>query len=204
MTGDHPMTDETRSPYRAFTETLGAFADGEAHIRNPFVVVAVDPSVERRTAVRLDAWATEADELPAIDDVTVRSIWLDELITGTTVYELSVVLRDETPSERIEETMRDRLAHELVAEMVENEIEDGKLATHRHVVLLLHLGSLYPFTHASELLDELDRRNVASTVGIPVPCDVADGTSSSFDWGARDSPPAHRVTGRIREVHLRR
>ena len=40
-------------------------------------------------------------------------------------------------------------------------------AQQRHVVLLTHLGSLYPFTRASELLDELDistesgRRGVA-------------------------------------------
>jgi len=44
------MTD---SPYRAFKEKLCTFADGQAGIRNPFVIAAVDPAVEHQTADRL-------------------------------------------------------------------------------------------------------------------------------------------------------
>jgi len=88
----------------------------------------------------------------------------------TKVYKLSVALGGETSPERIEGTMQDRLAEELVQEMIEQEIGEEKLETQSHVVLLLNLGSLYPFTRASELLDELDRRrNVRSTIGIPFP-----------------------------------
>lgn len=167
------MTD---SPYRAFKEKLCTFADGQAGIRNPFVIAAVDPPVEHRVAERLSTWATGTDEIPLIDDdVTIQPVWLDELLPKTKVYDLSVALGSETNPEVIEGTMQDRLTGELVQEMVENEIADDRLETQQHVVLLLHLGSLYPFTRASELLDEIARRNVRSTIGIPFPGDIVGG-----------------------------
>jgi hypothetical protein len=194
------MTD---SPYRAFKEKLCTFADGQAGIRNPFVIAAVDPAVEHRTAERLSAWAGGANEAPSIDEgITVQPIWLDELLPKTKVYNLSVALGGETTSERIEGTMQDRLAEELVHEMISNEIDDDKLETQSHIVLLLNLGSLYPFTRASELLDELDRRNVRSTIGIPFPGDVVGGKLSFFGGDSRHYYPAHQIDGQIREVHL--
>jgi hypothetical protein len=194
------MTD---SPYRAFKEKLCTFADGQAGIRNPFVIAAVDPAVEHRTAKRLSAWASGANEAPSIDEgVTVQPIWLDELLPKAKVYNLSVALGGETSSERIEGTMQDRLAEELVQEMISNEIDDDKLETQSHIVLLLNLGSLFPFTRASELLDELDRRNVRSTIGIPFPGDVVGGKLSFFGGDSRHYYPAHQIDGQIREVHL--
>lgn len=194
------MTD---SPFRAFKQKLCTFADGQAGIRNPFVIAAVDPTVEHRTADRLRSWAQGATEPPAIDDeVTVQPIWLDELLPRTNVYKLSVALGGETSAERIEETMQDCLAEELVQEMVEHEIDEADLNTQHHVVLLLNLGSLYPFTRASELLDELDRRNVRSTIGIPFPGDVVGGKLSFFGGDSRHYYPAHQIDGQIREVHL--
>jgi len=196
------MTD---SPYRAFKQKLCTFADGQAGIRNPFVIAAVDPAVEHRTANRLSAWASGANEAPAIDEgVTVQPIWLDELLPETKVYNLSIALGGETRSERIEGTMQDRLAEELVQGMISNEIDADKLETQRHVVLLLNLGSLYPFTRASELLDELDRRNVRSTIGIPFPGDVVGGKLSFFGGDSRHYYPAHQIDGQIREGHLQR
>lgn len=133
------MTD---SPYRAFKEKLCTFADGQAGIRNPFVIAAVDPPVEHRVAERLSTWATGTDEIPLIDDdVTIQPVWLDELLPKTKVYDLSVALGSETNPEVIEGTMQDRLTGELVQEMVENEIADDRLETQQHVVLLLHLGA---------------------------------------------------------------
>ncbi len=192
------------SPYRAFKEKLCTFADGQAGIRNPFVIAAVDPAVEHRTADRLSSWSTGATEPPKLDkDVTVQPIWLDELLPRTKVYNLSVALGGETSPKRIKTTMQDRLAEELVQEMISNEIDDDKLATQSHIVLLLNLGSLYPFTRASELLDELDRRNVRSTIGIPFPGDVVAGKLSFFGSGdSRHYYPAHQIDGQIREVHL--
>lgn len=193
----------TGSPYRAFKERLCTFANGQAGIRNPFVIAAVDPSVEHRVAERLSAWATGANEVPPIDDgVTVQLIWLDELLPTTKVYNLSVALGGETSPEDIEGTMQDRLTEELVQEMVEHEIDDDRLETQQHVVLLLHLGSLYPFTRASELLDEIDRRNVRSTVGIPFPGDIVGGKLNFFGGDSRRYYPAHQIDGQIREVHL--
>lgn len=193
----------TESPYRAFKEKLCTFANGQAGIRNPFVIAAVDPSVEHRTAERLSTWAMKADEEPTIGNgITVQPIWLDELLPETKVYNLSVALGGETSPKRIEETMQDRLAEELVQEIIERGIDDARLETQEHVVLLLNLGSLYPFTRASELLDELDRRNVRSTVGIPFPGDVVGGKLSFFGGDSRHYYPAHQIDGQIREVHL--
>jgi len=195
----------TTSPYRAFKEKLCTFAKGQAGIRNPFVIAAVDPAVEHRTGTRLDAWASGTDEPPAIDEgVSVQPIWLDELLPQTKVYNLCVALGRETSPRRVEGTMQDRLAEELVQEMIRTEIGEKRLEQQRHVVLLLNLGSLYPFTRASELLDELDRRNVRSTIGIPFPGDVVGGKLSFFGGDSRHYYPAHQIDGQIREVHLQR
>jgi len=67
------------------------------------------------------------------------------------VYNLCVALERETSPERIEGTMQDRLAEELVQEMIENEIDEEHLKQQSHVVLPSMSGSLYPFTRASEL-----------------------------------------------------
>ena len=134
--------------------------------------------------------------------MTVQPIWLDELLPTTKVYNLSIALGGETSPEDIEGTMQDRLTEELVQEMVEHEIDDDRLETQQHVVLLLHLGSLYPFTRASELLDEIDRRNVRSTIGIPFPGDIVGGKLNFFGGDSRRYYPAHQIDGQIREVHL--
>lgn len=199
------MTADGRSPYREFKRKLCAFAEGQHGIRNPFVIAAVDPSLEHRIADRLVSWVEDAEEAPSIPEgVSVQSIYLDELLPRTEVYQLLVDLGDQTSPNRIEETMQDRLAEELVQEIVENEVDPANLETQRHVVLLLHLGSLYPFTRASELLDELDRRNVKSTVGIPFPGDVVGGKLNFFGGDSRHYYPAHQIDGQIREEHLQR
>lgn len=194
------MTD---SPYRAFKKKLCTFADGQAGIRNPFVIVAVEPEIEHQTVDRLSDWATGSDELPIIDEgISIQPVWLDELLPQTKVYNLCVALGSETSPERTEGTMQDRLAKELVQEIIENEIDEEQLNQQNHVVLLLNIGSLYPFTRASELFDELDRRNVRSTIGIPYPGDDVGGKLSFFDGDSRHYYPAHQIPGPITERHL--
>jgi len=205
------MSQTSSSPYREFKEKLRTFAQGQHGIRNPFVIAAVDPAVEHRVADRLATWSDGRKEAPEIpDNVTVQPIWLDELLPRTDVYKLLVDLGeplaelegDTSPGERIEETMQDRLAEELVQKMIEHELSEAQLETQSHVVLLLNLGSLYPFTRASELLDELDRRNVKSTIGIPFPGDVVGGKLSFFGGESRHYYPAHQIDGQIQGVHL--
>jgi hypothetical protein len=205
------MSHGSSSPYREFKQKLRTFAQGQHGIRNPFVIAAVDPAVEHRVADRLETWATGRTEPPEIpDNVTVQPIWLDELLPQTDVYKLLVDLGDPlatldddtSPGERIEETMQDQLAEELVRGMIEQELSEEQLETQSHVVLLLNLGSLYPFTRASELLDELDRRNVKSTIGIPFPGDVVGGKLSFFGGESRHYYPAHQIDNPIQEVHL--
>jgi len=205
------MSQTSSSPYREFKEKLRTFAQGQHGIRNPFVIAAVDPAVEHRVADRLATWSDGRKEAPEIpDNVTVQPIWLDELLPRTDVYNLLVDLGeplaelegDTSQGERIEETMQDRLAQELVQQMIEHELSEAQLETQSHVVLLLNLGSLYPFTRASELLDELDRRNVKSTIGIPFPGDVVGGKLSFFGGESRHYYPAHQIDGQIQGVHL--
>jgi len=205
------MSQTSSSPYREFKEKLRTFAQGQHGIRNPFVIAAVDPAIEHRVADRLATWSDGRKEAPEIpDNVTVQPIWLDELLPRTDVYKLLVDLGeplaelegDTSPGERVEETMQDRLAEELVQQMIEHELSEAQLETQSHVVLLLNLGSLYPFTRASELLDELDRRNVKSTIGIPFPGDVVGGKLSFFGGESRHYYPAHQIDGQIQGVHL--
>ena len=192
MTSDRPLHD--------FEERLARFADGRRGIRNPFVIVPVQPKYERRVADRLVEWAEdphETGEFP--EDGAVQVLGLDELFVETDVFDLAVDLGDRSRPATIEDTMQDRLAEELVAVTVE---EIAAPDQQRHVVVLTHLGSLYPFTRASELLDELDRRNVRSTVGIPFPGDIVGGKLSFFGEESRNYSPAHQIDGRIEGVHL--
>lgn len=186
----------TDRPFRDFTERLAQFAAGRRGARNPFVVVPVQPASERRVAEALVAWADDPDRTGGFpNDGTVQHLRLDELSAETDAFELLTDLGGAVSPAVLEETLRDRLAEELVAELLDGDVLDD---AHRrsHVVLLTHFGSLSPFTRASELLDELDRRDVRSTIGIPVPSDVVTGDP-------RAHCPAHRVDGRIEEVHLR-
>ena len=192
MTSNRPLHD--------FKERLARFADGRRGIRNPFVIVPVQPKYERRVADRLVEWAYNPHETEGFpEDGAVQVLRLDELLVETDVFDLAVDLGDRSQPATVKDTMQDRLAEELVAVMVE---EIAAPDQQRHVVVLTHLGSLYPFTRASELLDELDRRNVQSTIGIPFPGDIVGGKLSFFGEESRNYYPAHQIDGRIEGVHL--
>lgn len=190
----------TKRPLHDFKERLARFASGSRGIRNPFVIVPVQPKYERRVAARLNEWAEslhETDGFP--EDGTVQVLRLDELLAETEVFELAIDLGTQAQPATITDTMQHRLAEELVEVMIERiDAPDQQL----HVVVLTHLGSLYPFTRASELLDELDRRNVQSTIGIPFPGDIVGGRLSFFGEESRNYYPAHQIDGRIEGVHL--
>ena len=187
-------------PLHEFKERLARFAEGRRGIRNPFVIVPVQPKYERRVADRLVEWAENPHETEGFpEDGTVQVLRLDKLFVETDVFDLAVDLGDRSQPATIKDTMQDRLAEELVGVMVE---EIAAPSQQRHVVVLTHLGSLYPFTRASELLDELDRRNVQSTIGIPFPGDIVGGKLSFFGEESRNYYPAHQIEGRIEGVHL--
>lgn len=188
------------NPFGRFKTRLGEFAAGRHGIRNPFVIVPVQPTYEWRVAERLADWADDPHESDAFpEDGTVQLVALDELVVETDVFDLALDLGDNVAPAAVEEMMQDQLATELVDELLD-EIEAPDRQS--HVVVLVHLGSLYPFTRASELLDELDRRNVRSTVGIPFPGDVVGGRLSFFGEESRTYYPAHQIDDRIEEVHL--
>jgi hypothetical protein len=203
----------TRNPLKRFTEELVDFASGERRgIRNPFVMVPVEPAVEHRVTERLVQWADPETpdtltnwagvENQAGNELTVECVRLDHLMPETRVFETTL---DLGPLERITtnavtETLETSLADELIGKLVEGQLK-GENAQ-QHILLLVNLGSLYPFTRASELLDEMDRRNVNTTIGIPFPGSIRGGKLSFFNEDARHYYPAHRIDEKITEVYL--
>lgn len=209
------MSARSGNPLVEFTTELVDFARGERRgIRNPFVMVPVQPAIEKRVSRRLEQWAkspdgrladwedvTDADDAP----VTVTSVRLDELFPQTEAFQTSTDLGplDRVTTESVEGTLNRNLATELVNLLVEDRIRDAGIHNDRvSILLLLNLGSLYPFTRASEILDELDRKNVNTTIGIPFPGSVIGGRLSFFNESARHYYPAHRVNQQVTEGYM--
>jgi len=203
----------TRNPLKTFTEELVDFASGERRgIRNPFVMVPVEPAVEHRVTERLVQWADPETpdtltnwagvENQAGNELTVECVRLDHLMPETRVFETTLDLGplERTTTNAVTETLETSLADELIGKLVEGQLE-GENAQ-QHILLLVNLGSLYPFTRASELLDEMDRRNVNTTIGIPFPGSIRGGKLSFFNEDARHYYPAHRIDEKITEVYL--
>jgi hypothetical protein len=203
----------TRNPLKRFTEELVDFASGERRgIRNPFVMVPVEPSVEHRVTERLVRWADPETpdtltnwagiENQAGNELTVECVRLDHLMPETRVFETTLDLGplERTTTNAVTETLETSLADELIGKLVEGQLK-GENAQ-QHILLLVNLGSLYPFTRASELLDEMDRRNVNTTIGIPFPGSIRGGKLSFFNEDARHYYPAHRIDEKITEVYL--
>ena len=204
------MSQQNTNPLVEFTTELVDFARGERRgIRNPFVMVPVEPKIEHRLTKRLETWASAPDGglknwENVTDtrgaDVTVTSVRLDALMPETTAFETSIDLGalDRVETDAVEDTLERNLAAELVDALIEKHIKNGTVKNDRSSVLvLLNLGSLYPFTRASELLDELDRKNVNTTVGIPFPGSVVGGRLSFFNEHARHYYPAHRIGNKV-------
>lgn len=204
------MSQQNTNPLVEFTTELVDFARGERRgIRNPFVMVPVEPKIEHRLTKRLETWASAPDgDLKNWEDisdtegtdVTVTSVRLDAVMPETRAFETSIDLGalDRVETDAVGDTLERNLAAELVDALIENHIKNGVIKNDRSSVLvLLNLGSLYPFTRASELLDELDRKNVNTTVGIPFPGSVVGGRLSFFNEHARHYYPAHRIGNKV-------
>ena len=188
------------TPLEDFKERLEQFARGERRgIRNPFVIVPIDPHIEYRVSEDLGRWAATGGGNPPINVIR-----LDEVFPRTEVFEVVTSVPKDAAginNESVEETLQDNLGPELVETIVE---EHPEVMEDHQVVLLLNLGSLYPFTRASELLDELDRLRVRATIGIPFPGRVLGGKLSFFGEDARHYYPAHRAGDdqQVQAVHL--
>ncbi len=191
------------TPLVDFTERLTAFATGQKRgIRNPFVMVPVDPPAEQATAARLQTWAYGETSVP------VAPIYLDRVMPRTEVFQTVVGLPSsffqnggaDERAEQEERTLQDNLATEMVDEIIAT--HEAACGRTEQVLLLLHLGALYPFARSSELLDEMDRRRVKATVGIPFPGEIIGGKLSFFGERAQHYYPAHRIDERITMDHL--
>ncbi|WP_252697946.1 BREX protein BrxB domain-containing protein [Natronosalvus vescus] len=198
MTSD--LSNKSADPLAEFKKRLSRFASGSRGIRNPFVIVPVQPRYELRVADSLLEWVEDPHDSEDFPETgTAQVLRLDELFVETPVFDLAIDLGSHSTPETITDTMQDRLAEELV-DVLYSQITAPE--EQHHVVVLTHLGSLYPFTRASELLDELDRRNVQSTIGIPFPGDIVGGKLNFFGEESRNYYPAHQIEGRIEEEHL--
>ena len=190
------MSSDT--PLREFKKRLIAFATGQKRgIRNPFVMVPVKPSFEQKAAQHLAQWARADTPVP------VTTVYLDRVMPETEVFQTVLKLPASfytngalaNRAEREANTLRDNLAVEMVQHIVRS--YQGECQGVGHILLLLHLGALYPFARASELLDEMDRRRVQATIGIPFPGEVIGGKLSFFGERAQHYYPAHRIDGQI-------
>jgi len=204
---------ETRNPLKNFTQELIDFARGERRgIRNPFVMVPVEPSVEHRVSERLIRWA-DADQPDALtnwqgvedqagNELTVECVRLDHMMPETRVFEtvLDMGPTEGMSTDAVEQTLEANLAEELIETLLRNHLTRAN--EQHNILLLVNLGSLYPFTRATELLDELDRRNVNTTTGIPFPGDIFGGKLSFFNEDARHYYPAHRIETQITGGYL--
>lgn len=203
----------TRNPLKNFTQELIDFARGERRgIRNPFVMVPVEPSVEHRVSERLIRWA-DADQPDALtnwqgvedqagNELTVECVRLDHMMPETRVFEtvLDMGPTEGMSTDAVEQTLETNLAEELIETLLKNHLTGAN--EQHNILLLVNLGSLYPFTRATELLDELDRRNVNTTTGIPFPGDIFGGKLSFFNEDARHYYPAHRIETQITGGYL--
>lgn len=191
------------NPLQEFWEEVLRFAQGRKQgIRNPFVIVPIEPSLEKRVADDLESRTRTHDGSPPIE-----VIHLDRIMPRTDVFQTVTSVPQDVAASTPEDTVETTLKENLGTQVIETIVQDHPEAVKRkeQVLLLLNLGSLHPFTRASELLDELDRLNVQATIGIPFPGQVLGGKLSFFGENARHYYPAHRPgedDEQVREVHL--
>ncbi len=207
---------KTIDPLKEFQQKLVDFAAKKRRgIRNPFVIVPVDPPYEQRMTDILSAWDPTVGNYGIDSDaktIPVKRIYLDQVLPQTEVYRTVVSIpqtaleaavnarQNGNVTEYVEETMRDNLASEVVRVILDEHPDIREVE--RQIVLLLNLGSLYPFARASELLDEFDRHRAQSTIGIPFPGSVIGGKLAFFGEDARHYYPAHRIDQQIKRGHL--
>jgi len=115
------------------------------------------------------------------------------------VYNLCVALGSETSPERIEGTMQDRLAEELVQEMIENEIDEEHLKQQSHVVL----PSMSGVSTRLHVPLNSSTNSTAGTSDRPSGFRILAMTSAGscfFDGDSRHYYPAHQIPGPITET----
>lgn len=189
----------TQTPLERFKAELKSFAEGERKgIRNPFVIVPIKPELEDLVTDRFEEWSEEVSH--SSNDLEVDEVRLNELLPRTEAFR---IVRNFSSSDKegIRDTLSENLSSQIVEEIIE-EVGRDEVGKQNQIILLLNLGSLYPFTRASEILDELDRQNVKATIGIPFPGEVIAGKLSFYGEESRHYYPAHRIDEQITEEDL--
>lgn len=179
-------------PLKDFKERIHDFAlKKKKGIRNPFVIVTVEPSLEHKAARKLEKWANTAE-----NDITINCIWMDTLLPKAEVFQIVNEIPIElTSSTEIEQTLKDNLTEDIV-NLIEKQYS---LESRSNVLLLLNVGSLFPFAKASSILDELARRRAKNTVGVLFPGEPMAGRLSLYGERPKHYYPAHTIDKKIEE-----
>jgi len=182
-------------PLEEFKERINDFAlKKKKGIRNPFVIVTVEPSLEHKAAQELERWAKTAE-----NDMKVNCIQMDTLLPKAEVFQIvNEIPTDLTSSKAIEQTLEDNLTEDVV-DLIE---EKYSFDSRSNVLLLLNVGSLFPFSKASSILDELARRRAKNTVGVLFPGEPMAGRLSLYGERPKHYYPAHTIDKKIEEGML--
>ncbi len=188
-------SDKMTDPIKNFKKRIKDFAlKKKKGIRNPFVIVTVEPPLEHKAARELELWAKTAE-----NEMKINCIWMDTLFPQTEVFQIINEIPIELTSlEAVEQTLKDNLTEDIV-DLIE---EKYSLDSRSNVLLLLSVGSLFPFAKASGVLDELARRRAKNTVGVLFPGEPMAGRLSLYGERPKHYYPAHTIDKKIEEGML--
>ena len=191
------MSNET-SPLNEFKNKLKDFATGERRgIRNPFVILPVRPAIEYQVFVKMKDWGPPKE-------CTYSFYNLEKLFTKTRAVKITnAYLNDINNEELHPEEIEKNIGYTLPREIAKQFEEDLSGINSRSQILLLgNLGALYPFTSASEILDQIEKIGIKATVGIifPGPTTLSGSAVSFFGQKHTHYYPAHIIPNQLKSL----
>lgn len=187
-----------KSPIHDFKNKLGAFATGKRRgIRNPFVILPVKPSIEFKVFSEMKNWNPPKD-------CTYFTYDLQKLFVDTRSIKITnAYLSNRNTGDVIPQEIEKNVGYNLpieIAEQIKKHLPDVNSRT--QILLLGNLGALYPFTSASEILDQIERVGIKSTVGIifPGPTTLSGSAVSFFGQKHTHYYPAHIIPEQLRNL----
>ena len=193
------MSNEA-SPLNEFKIKLENFATGKRKgIRNPFVILPVKPAIEYRVFDKMKNWN------PA-GECTCSFYDLEKLFTNTRAVKITnAYLNEINHGELHPQEIEKNIGYTLPREIAKQFEEDLSGINSRSQILLLgNLGALYPFTSASEILDQIEKIGIKATVGIifPGPTTLSGSAVSFFGQKHTHYYPAHIIPNQLKNLSV--
>ncbi|MEF8847342.1 MAG: BREX protein BrxB domain-containing protein [Candidatus Paceibacterota bacterium] len=184
------MSNENLS-LKEFKTKLKDFATGKRRgIRNPFVILPVRPAIEYQVFGKMKEWSPSGE-------CSCSFYNLEKLFIKTRAIRITnAYLNDASPKrlnpEEIEKNIGYTLPREIAEQFEKDLLSPG---SRRQILLLGNLGALYPFTSASEILDQIEKIGIKATVGIifPGPTTLSGSAVSFFGQKHTHYYPAHII-----------